>query len=312
MNFGFSIPMGMVDPETIVGTAQRGEELGFDYVSVPDHTVIPRSIDSRYPYNESGGFPGGAGPALDQLAVLAFLASATTSIRLLTSVLVLPIRNPVVMANQLATIDVLSGGRMIAGCGVGWLREEFEATGAAPFEQRAAVSVEYIRAFRELWTSDEPTFDGEYVKLSNIVFEPKPVQKPSIPIWIGGESRPAMRRTGQLADAWYPINVNPRNPLDTLERFVAARDEVRQHALDAGREPESVGMVLSGGWNPVAQDGPDGSRAPFTGPADAVVSDLVEWEAAGVETLIVRFPTTDPGEIIERLAEFSETVIALQ
>jgi probable F420-dependent oxidoreductase len=309
MNFGFSIPMGMVEPETIVRTARRAEELGFGYVSVPDHTVIPQAIDSRYPYNESGGFPGGAGPALDQLAVLAFLASATTSIRLLTSVLVLPIRNPVVMANQLATIDVLSGGRMIAGCGVGWLREEFEATGAATFETRAAVSVEYIRAFRELWGSDDPSFDGEYVKFSNVIFEPKPVQKPSIPIWIGGESRPAMRRAGQFADAWYPINVNPRNPLDTLERFVAARDEVRRHAVDAGREPESVDMVLSGGWNPEPQSGPHDTRTPFTGPAEAVVCDLEEWEDAGVGTMIVRFPTTDPDEISERLAEFAETVM---
>lgn len=311
MKFGFSIPMGMVDPATIIRTALRGEGLGFDCVSMPDHTVIPRSVSSRYPYNESGGFPGGAGPALDQLAVLAFLAAATTSVRLLSSVLVLPIRNPVVMANQLATIDVLSGGRLIAGCGVGWLREEFEATGATPFEKRAAVSAEYIRAFRELWSSDDPTFEGEYVRFSNIVFKPKPVQRPSIPIWIGGESPGALRRAGRLGDAWYPINVNPRYPLDTLERFVESRDVVRRHAEEECREPDSVDMVLSGGWSPEALSGLDGNRAAFTGPADTVAADLGEWEAAGVTTLIVRFPTTDPDEIVERLAEFSETVMSL-
>ncbi|MGI9659786.1 MAG: LLM class F420-dependent oxidoreductase [Gaiellaceae bacterium] len=311
MKFGFSIPMGMVEPETIVRTACRGEELGFSYVSVPDHTVIPRQIDSRYPYNESGGFPGGAGPALDQLALMAFLASATTSIRLLTSVLVLPIRNPVVMANQLATVDVLSGGRLTAGCGVGWLREEFEAAGVDLFKERAAVSSEYIQAFRELWTSDDPTFAGEHVRFSNIVAEPKPLQQPTIPIWIGGESPGALRRAGRLADAWYPINVNPRYPLNTLERFLEARDTVRAHAEEAGRDPASVGMTLSGGWDPQSRSGDDGERLAFTGAPEQVARDLQQWETAGVKTLIVRFPTTSPGEVVERLEEFAETVMPL-
>lgn len=303
--------MGMVEPETIARTARRGEELGFAYVSVPDHTVIPRQIESRYPYNESGGFPGGPGPALDQLALVAFLASVTTSIRLLTSVLVLPIRNPVVMANQLATIDVLSGGRLTAGCGVGWLREEFEAAGVDLFDERAAVSAEYIQAFRELWTSDDPTFAGEYVRFSEIVAEPKPIQRPAIPIWIGGESPGARRRAGRLADAWYPINVNPRYPLDTLRPFSDARDTVRRHAEEAGRDPADVGIALSGGWDPEARPGPEGKRLPFTGQPEQVARDLQEWEAAGVETLIVRFPTTSPGDVVERLAEFAETVMPL-
>ena len=309
MKFGFSIPMGMVEPGA---TARRGEELGFSYVSVPDHTVIPRTIGSRYPYNESGGFPGSSGPAMDQLAVVAFLAAATTSIRLLTSVLILPIRNPLVMANQLATIDVLSGGRLTAGCGVGWMREEFEATGAASFERRAAVSVEYIRAFRELWSSDDPTFDGEYVRFANVIFEPKPIQRPSIPIWIGGESPAALRRAGRLADAWYPINANPRYPLDTLEQYATARDAVRRHAQDAGREPESVGMALSAVWDPGGRSGPDGTRLVFTGPAEGVARDLDEWEAAGLGTLILRLSRADVDEIAERLAEFAQTVMPLR
>lgn len=310
MKFGFSIPMDMLDSDTIVQTARRGEELGFGYVSVPDHTVIPRNIESRYPYDESGAYPGGPGPAMDQLAVLAFLAAATTSIRLLSSVLILPIRNPMVMANQLATIDVLSGGRLTAGCGVGWLREEFEASGVELFDARAAVSSEYIRAFRELWSSDDPTFEGEHVRFSDIVFEPKPLQQPSIPIWIGGESPAALRRAGRLADAWYPINVNPRYPLNTLERFVASRDEVRRHAAAAGREPESVEMCLSAGWDPDSQIGVDGLRVAFTGPPEEVAGDLAQWEAAGVRAMIVRFASTEPHELLECLAEFAETVIS--
>lgn len=313
MKFGFPAPIRAPssDPETLASVVQRGEELGFSYVSVSDHTVIPRGIASRYPYNESGEFPGQVtGEAMDQLAVLAFLAACTKSIRLLTSVLILPIRNPLVMANQLATIDVLSRGRLTLGCGVGWMREEFEATGAAPFDRRGRVSDEYLRAFRELWSSDDPRFDGEFVRFSDVKFEPKPVQRPSIPIWIGGESGAALRRTGQLADAWYPISSNPRHPMDTLERYVAARDEVRRHAEAARRAPESVDMALNTDWDPVPESRPDGSRQAFTGSADDVTEDLREWEAAGVHHLILRIAATDASELGERLAEFSETVMA--
>ena len=312
MRFGVLIPMAMVDPESIVQTARRGEELGFGYVSVPDHTLVPRNIESRYPYDESGALPEGAGNAMDELALLSFLAATTTSIRLLTSVLILPIRNPLVMANQLATIDVLSGGRLTAGCGIGWMREEFEATGAPAFEDRAGISAEYIRAFRELWSSADPSFDGEYVRFSNIVFEPKPVQRPSIPIWIGGESPAALRRAGRLADAWYPISANPRHPIDTLERFTAARDEVRRHAREAEREPESVDMALCATWDSTAHNGPEGKRLMFTGPAADVAADLEQWEAAGLRALILRLGVTDADATAERLAEFAETVMPLR
>lgn len=313
MEFGFPAPIRgpAADPETMATIVARGEELGFSYVTVSDHTVIPRGIDSRYPYNASGEFPGlQTGEALDQLAVIAFLAARTSSIRLLTSVLILPIRNPVVMANQLATLDVLSQGRLTVGCGVGWMREEFEATGAAPFERRGAVSDEFIAAFRELWSSDNPRFDGEFVRFADVKFEPKPVQQPSIPIWIGGESKAALRRSGRSADGWYPITSNPRHPVDTLERFVVSRDEVRRQAEEVGRDPERIDMAINTEWESTPRTGSDGSRSAFTGPADAVAGDVSAWEAAGVGQLIVRIASTDPSEYVERLAEFSETVMA--
>ncbi len=313
MEFGFPAPIrgAAADPETMATIVARGEELGFGYVTVSDHTVVPRGIDSRYPYNESGEFPGlETGEALDLLAVLAFLAARTTSIRLLTSVLILPIRNPVVMANQLATIDVLSRGRLTVGCGVGWMREEFEATGAASFERRGTVSDEFIAAFRELWASDSPRFEGEFVRFADVKFEPKPVQKPSIPIWIGGESKAALRRTGRLAEGWYPITSNPRHPIDTLERFVAARDEVRRQAEAAGRDPHDIDMAINTEWDSTPRSHSDGSRRTFTGSADDVASDVAEWQAAGVGQLIIRIMTTDPSEYVERLVEFSETVMA--
>ena len=172
----------------LTAQARGGEELGFEIISVNDHIVIPNDVDSRYPYSETGEFGRGSGFIIEQLTTLSFLGAATSSAKLMTSVMVLPHRNPVHTAKILATIDVLTDGRLIVGCGVGWMREEFEAIGAPPFDERGKVGDEYIRAFNELWTSNTPTFQGQYCSFQDIVFEPKPVQKPHPPIWVGGES----------------------------------------------------------------------------------------------------------------------------
>ena len=195
MKYGFSVatrgPLATAD--SLVAIARHGEEMGFDFVGVSDHIIIPKDIRSRYPYSLSGEFAGAdPGECLEQLTVVAFLAAATSKIKLLTTVLVLPHRNPVHTAKVFASIDVLSGGRLIAGCGVGWMREEFEALGAPPFDRRGAVSDEYLKAFKELWSKDDPEFDGEFVSFRNVRFAPQPVQKPHPPIWIGGESPPAL------------------------------------------------------------------------------------------------------------------------
>ena len=192
MEFGFGIPTRgpMATPEGVAALAKKGEELGFAIISVSDHVIIPKAIASTYPYNESGTFMGSpSGECMEQLTLLTFLAGITSSARLLTSVMVVPHRPPVLTAKMLATIDVLSKGRLIVGCGVGWMREEFEAIGTPPYDKRGAVSDEYIRAFKELWTNDNPTFNGKYCSFANIAFAPKPVQKPHPPIWVGGRAR---------------------------------------------------------------------------------------------------------------------------
>ena len=201
MNFGFSAPTRgpQATPEALARLVAHGEALGFGIVSVSDHVVMPRTANSTYPYSADGSFAGGA-ECLEQLTLHAYLAAVTTRLRLLTAVMVVPHRPPVLTAKVLATVDVLSGGRLIVGCGAGWLREEFEAIEAPDFDRRGAVTSEYIRAFKELWTSDEPTFHGEFCSFSNLHFEPKPMQKPHPPIWTGGESPAALRRAGRLAD----------------------------------------------------------------------------------------------------------------
>ncbi len=167
-----------------------------------DHIVVPRQIDSIYPYTESGDFAGewaqtegstSTGIMFEQLTVLAYLAARTETIRLLSSVSVLPYREPVLTAKVLATIDVLSDGRLDVGCGAGWMEEEFVALQSPPYARRGAVTNEYIAAFKELWTAREPRFKGDFVSFASIAFEPKPVQRPHPPIWIGGESPPAVR-----------------------------------------------------------------------------------------------------------------------
>ena len=224
MKYGFTMPGRgpIATPENLGVIARRAEELGYYCIMASDHIVVPRQISSTYPYTEGGEFPGSvSGESMEQLTVLAYLAGQTKTIRLATSVMIVPHRNPLVAAKALATLDVLSQGRVIVGIGVGWMREEFEALGLPPFQERGAVVDEYILAFKELWTSDNPTFDGEYCRFSDITFLPKPVQKPHPPIWVGGESRRAMRRAARLGNGWYPIGSNPQFPMGVPEQLAA-------------------------------------------------------------------------------------------
>ena len=238
MKYGFTLPGRgpLATPETLGRIARTGEELGYDALFTGDHILVPRNIASPYPYTEGGEFPGSpSGESMEQLTLLAFLAGQTSRIRLVTSVIIVPHRNPLVAAKALATLDVLSGGRLVVGVGVGWMREEFEALNLPPFEERGAVTDEYIRAFKELWTSDDPHFEGKYVSFDNISFLPKPVQKPHPPIWVGGESRPALRRTAELADGWYPLGSNPTFPMGTPEQLAAGLERLAGYARRFGR-----------------------------------------------------------------------------
>ena len=157
MKFGFGVATRGpgASPEFLKNHAQHGERLGFDIVTVSDHVIIPKQVQSIYPYSEDGAFSGvDAGECLEQLTLATYLAANTSNIRLLTSVMVVPHRPPVLAAKTLASLDVLSGGRLTVGVGAGWMREEFEALDTAPYEHRGSVTNDYIRAFKEMWTND--------------------------------------------------------------------------------------------------------------------------------------------------------------
>ena len=318
MEYGFSVPNRgpLATPENLVAVAQRGEELGFSIIGVSDHIVIPRSIDSSYPYSETGEFAGGSsGNYLEQLATVGFLVGHTSTARLLTSVMVLPHRSPVFSAKMLATLDVLSKGRLLVGCGVGWMREEFEAIGAPPYDERGAVGDEYIRAFKELWTNEDPRFEGKYCRFENISFGPKPVQKPHPPIWVGGESPPALRRAALLGDTWYPIGSNPRFPVATAAQLSEYLSRLRRYAETGGRDPSEIGVAYSMGWydGRQAQFAPDGQRRPFTGIPEQVAGDIREFEGLGVHSLMLRFQggtLEDTLEVMERFATIVKPLAA--
>lgn len=171
------------DPDSLIAIARTAETLGYEHFGMSDHVVVATDVESRYPYAASGRFfAQDSGESLEQVTALSFVAGATERIRLLTSVMVLPHRRPVLAAKMLATVDVLSKGRLTVGVGVGWMAEEIALLEGPPFEERAAASDEYIAAFQELWTSPAPKSDGAHARFANLLFAPKPVQRPYPPI----------------------------------------------------------------------------------------------------------------------------------
>ncbi len=211
----------------ILGVARKADQAGWDWLTLSEHVVIPREMaDVMGPR-----FP-------EAVSAAAVLAGATQRIKILTYVLVLPYRNPVILAKQIATLDFLSAGRIILGTAVGHLRREFEVL-KVPFEERGAMTDEYLRAMVELWTSAEPSFQGRYVQFEDVVFEPKPVQKPHPPILVGGNTQPAMRRAAALGDGWLPWLV-------TREGLPACLSYIReQPGFEERRERFEVVMPVS-------------------------------------------------------------------
>ena len=314
MKYGFSVPTRgeLAAPEPMVKIVKHAEDLGYTYAGVSDHVIVPRKVAPVYPYSENGEFVGvhQGGKYLEQISLLAYFAAVTKKIRLLTSVMVVPHRPCLLVAKMLATIDVLSNGRLTVGCGAGWMAEEFEALQAPPFAERGKVVAEYIQGFRELWTKDDPRFDGKYVKFGDIHFMPKPVQKPHPPIWIGGESDPAMKRAAKFAEGWFPIGANPKFPLDTPERFGAAVARLKTFAREAGRDPATLDLAYYSTWydETKAQKASDGTRRAFTGTAQEIAGDLRRYRDLGVRHMMVNILGTTLDATLKRLDYFVEKV----
>jgi len=316
MQFGFNAPTAgpLSATDQLVKLVVEGEAMGFDYATFSDHVVIPTDIAAKYPYSNTGEFPAGArAERHEQLIEMAFVAAKTTKLRLVSSVMVVPHRPAVLTAKMLSTIDVLSGGRLVLGIGAGWMKEEFAAIQAPDFAERGKVTDEYIKAFIELWSNPKPKFAGKHVRFDNILLEPKPVQKPHPPIWVGGESGPALRRTAQLGDAWYPIGTNPANPLDSLARFKAQVARLRKMTQEAGRKPDAVELALrctAYGESAPAKAG-DGERRLFAGKPAEITNDIKALRDMGVGYLDIGFGGTTIEAMLGEMQKFRKDVLAL-
>jgi probable F420-dependent oxidoreductase len=306
MRYGFYLPTRgrTATPEDLEALVRRGEALGFTSVMIADHIVFPSVVTSKYPYTVSGVFPG-QGDALEQLALMAFIAGKTERLRLVTSVMILPYRNPVATAKTLATIDVLSRGRVTVGVGVGWLREEFEALGAADFDRRGAVSDEYLRIFKALWTESPVSFAGEFYRFEDVRCLPEPVQKPHPPIWIGGHSKAALRRVARLGDGWHPVGANPAVPLTPAD-LRRDLDELYRLTEAEGRDPSALTISYKAPLYDVSRPVAAGAdRRPFSGSPDQIAEDIATYERLGVSELIFDFRSETSAESLERMERFA-------
>ena len=222
-----------VDPAKAVELAQAAEEAGFESLWTVEHTVVPGGYGSTYPYAEGGKMAGGKDdiPLPDPLIWMAYVSAATKRIKLATGIMILPQHNPVVVAKQVATLDHLSGGRILLGIGVGWLKEEFEALGV-PFEDRGRRMDEYMMAMRELW-GEKPSFRGTYVNFRDAYCRPRPI-KGTVPLIVGGHSPAAARRAGRLGDGFFPARGAP------VELF----DLARKTAAESGRDPAKLEITV--------------------------------------------------------------------
>ena len=235
----FANSMAMVQPKAALEVAEYAEAAGVESLWTVEHVVVPGGYKSAYPYSRSGRMPGGEdSPIPDPLVWLAFVAARTTSIKLATGMMILPQRNPVITAKELATLDVLSGGRVVLGAGIGWLKEEFDIIGVN-FEERGTRTDEAVEAMRVLWRDEKPSYHGRHFNFDDARLWPKPVEG-VIPIVIGGHSEPAAKRAGRLGDGFFPA----ARDVDENARIITV---MRQAAEDAGRDPATIEITL-GGW----------------------------------------------------------------
>jgi probable F420-dependent oxidoreductase len=308
VQFGFSLTGRgvLADRDAVTGLALRAEALGFDSVFVTDRMLIPVAATAAYPYSATGAFPLGPDePWLECLTAVTYLATVTRRIRVGTSVLVIPYRNPVATARALATADYLSRGRVILGAGIGWWREEFEALGV-PFEERAARTLEALRLMREIWTKPRVEFAGRFWQVREAGgVRPHPAQRPSIPIWIGGHSDAALRRVVAVADGWHPLGLRPPVTLHPAELRARLR-RLRELAAAAGRDPAGITVAFKG---PVAfRDGAGRDRPPLTGTPAQIVEDLQAYVAAGAGHFVLDFSVPTPPEMEDVLERFARDV----
>jgi len=272
-------------PEMLTHLAQTAERVGIESMWTVEHVVIPVGYGSTYPYDPSGKIPApDQMPLPDPFVALAYAAAVTKTIKLATGIVILPQRHPLYVAKELATLDVLSNGRVIFGIGVGWLEEEFQALGI-PFSERAARTAEAVRAIRSLWKDEAEPFHGKFYRWEKVESHPKPVQKPGVPIVVGGHTELAARRAARYGDGFFP-GVADDAKLDWLLGIM--RDECAK----LGRDPATIEIT--------------------SGRAVPTVESVNELRKKGVSRFMVPPPAFDPDGITQGLEKLGDLIAKIR
>jgi probable F420-dependent oxidoreductase len=289
----------------ILELAALAEASGLESLWVADHVIFPVTLTSVYPYSATGAFPLDMTqePLLEPLATMGVLVGATRRVKIGTAVLVMPYRNPVLLARMLVTLDVLSGGRTLLGAGVGWLAEEFAALDARPFSARGQVTDECIEIVKRICQGGKVTFQGEHYQLEPVVSSPGSVQQPHPPILIGGTSNAALQRTARLGDGWLSTGLHP-------ERLPACLRTLQKLCETHGRRFTDLSLSHKLFINiGEARRGADGSRDAGTGSAAEIAEDLRRLVDLGYSRVIVRYRGSDAEEQRTQLRGFIDHII---
>ena len=299
MRFGFALPQvgSAVGPDALVSVAKRAEELGFDSLWVLDRILWPVNPRAPYPIGD-GSLPVKYKSVLDPLEALTFAAAHTRRVALGTSVLNLPWYTPVLLARRLTTLDILSGGRLKVGFGIGWSPDEYEAAGTA-WQERGKRADELIQALKKIWTTDPVEFHGKYYRIPKSVIGPKPVQKPHPPIYMAAYTPSAMKRVATEASGWFPVGI----PLSGIGPMF---EGIKGMAKEAGRDPSALELILRANVEihdtPIQKD-----RGDFTGTLEQIAEDVKTTQRLGAAEIVIdaQFsPGVETGkDVVSRMEE---------
>jgi len=302
MKFGFSLIVrgNEATPDTFARIAERAEALEIDSLWCSAHVIVPPQVKSGYIL-----IPGRKHPEhwkecyWEPFTVLSYLAALTSKITLGTSVVIVPMHNPIELAKQVAEVDQLSGGRFVFGVGVGWFEEEFEVLGQ-DFHNRGARTDEALDLMKALWSDDPVSFDGRYHQVAEAFFSPKPRQRPSPPIWVAGGSKAALRRAARCADAWHPVR-------PTFEYLRQARADLNGYLAEAGRKPESLEIAVK--LPLIFQNEPPQPEQPLTQgrPAD-IIGAIESYSEAGASHLVFDFVPESLATALDTMERFAQEV----
>jgi len=299
MRFGFALPQigSLVGPEALVMVAKRAEDLGFDSLWVLDRLLWPVNPRAPYPLGD-GSLPVQYKNVLDPVESLTFAAAHTSRIALATGVLNLPWYNPVLLARRLTTLDILSGGRLRVGFGIGWSPDEYEAAGAT-WQDRGKRADESIQMLKKIWTTDPVDFQGKHYRIAKSFVGPKPLQKPHPPIYMAAFTPSAMKRVAAEADAWLPVGI----PLSDVG---AMFDGIKNMAKEAGRDPSALELIVTAGVE-IHKTRIEKERMEFTGTVEQIGEDFATAKKIGATEIAIYAQFLPPGEaardLIARMEE---------